>query len=116
MAAKVKAPRLSAVCKDESDHHLEHKELEQDQFDMIDLSDPQNDIEILEHQEPMAFAVPPVTNKLVSVPLTVDQTVQGQETAALGTRGTAPQTPSSTIEHIEEFICDNTDMKINTLS
>ena len=85
MAAKVKAPRLSAVCKDESDHHLEHKELEWDQSDMIDLSDPQNDIEILEHKEPMAFAIPPVTDKLISAPLTVNQTAQGQETAALRT-------------------------------
>ena len=52
---------------------------------MIDLSDPQDDIEILEDKEPMAFAVPPVTNKLVNAPLTVDQTVQEQETTALRT-------------------------------
>ena len=110
MATKVKAPRLSAVCKDESDHHLEHKELEWDQSDMIDLSDPQNDIEILEHKEPMAFAIPPVTDKLISAPLTVNQTAQGQETAALRTWGTEPQTPSSAVEHIEECICDNTDV------
>ena len=83
---------------------------------MIDLSDPKKDIEISEHKEPMALAVPPVTNKLISTPFNVDQTVQGQETTALGTRGTEPQTPSSAIECIEEHICDNTDVMRNVLS
>ena len=39
---------------------------------MINLSDPQNDIETLEQKEPMAFAILSVTNDPVSAPLTVD--------------------------------------------
>ena len=83
---------------------------------MIDLSHQQSNIEISEHKKPMAFAVPPMTNDPTSAPLAVNQTAQGQETAALGTQGTETQTPSSAIEHIEECICDNTDMMRNSLS
>ena len=103
-AAKVKTPRVSTVSEDESEHHWEHEESEQDQFDMIDLSDPQDDIEILEHEEPMAFAVPPVMNELLNAPPTVSQMVQEPEATVLGIRGAEPQTPTSAIDRIEEHI------------
>ena len=83
---------------------------------MIDLSDPQDDIEISEHKEPMAFAIPPVTNKLLNAPLTVSQTVQEPETTVLGRQGAEQQTSTSAIDCIEEYICHNTDVMKSVMS